>query len=153
MRARIAAGLLATVVLVSGCARRAFVFPEQDQSSPQLARGQAQCVAEAKENTDSAGVVGRGLGTTLAGSVVGAIVGAGVGALMGLWIAGASSTSDPADAGRIIGGGAGVGAVIGWCVGTGLGLKASVRHAQDVVDDAFQRCMEKRGYKVGREHS
>lgn len=50
MPARIAAGLLAAVILVNGCAQRAFVFLELDQSPAQLARDQAECTAEAKEN-------------------------------------------------------------------------------------------------------
>jgi hypothetical protein len=105
MPARIAAGLLATVILVSGGAQRAFVFLEQDQSHAQLAKDQAKCTTEAKENTRSAEAVKKGLSTTLGASVA------------------------------------------------GLGVKASAQQAQDLVDDAFRRCMEKRGYKVGRERA
>lgn len=132
---RIAAGLLATIILASGCASRAFVFLEQDQSPAQLAKDQA------------------GLRTTFIGSLAGAIVGAGLGALLGVWIAANASPSNPTVAGLIIGGGAGVGAVIGWFVGTGFGVMASARESQDLVDDAFQRCMKARGYTVGRERS
>lgn len=148
---RVAAGLLATIILATGCVSRAFVFPEHDQSPAQLAKDQAECMAEAKKNADTTEAVGRGLGTTLIGSIAGAIVGAGFGALIGFGVASAESPSNPTDAGLIIGGGAGVGAVIGWFVGTAIGVKTSARQAQDLVDDAFQRCMKRRGYTVGRE--
>lgn len=85
--------------------------------------------------------------------MAGALAGAAVGALLGFVVATGASPQDPKDTGLIIAGGAGAGAVIGWFVGTGLGLKASARQAQDLVDDAVQRCMEKRGYKVGRERA
>lgn len=155
MPARIAAGLLAVLTLVSGCASRAFVFLEQDQSPAQFARDQAECTAEATENTGYSQAVGPGVGRMLVGSVAGALVGAGVGGLMGIWFAANASKDDvtPAEAGLIIAGSAGVGAVFGWFVGTYVEVKASVRQAQDLVDDAFQRCMEKRGYKVGRERA
>src|SRR5262249_32679605 len=111
------------------------------------------CTAEAKENTGSAEAVKRGFGTTLGASVVGALVGAGAGALAGVGAAASMSSEDPKETGLIIAGGAGGGAVLGWFVGTGLGVMASARHAQDLVDDAFQRCMQKRGYKIGRERA
>jgi len=57
MPARIAAGLLAVVILVSGCAQRAFVFLEQDRRPAQLEKDQAECAAEAKENTRPAEAV------------------------------------------------------------------------------------------------
>jgi len=141
------------LVLASGCASRAFVFPEHDQSPAQLAKDQAECTAEAQKNADATEAVGKGLGTTFVASLAGAIVGAGFGALVGFGVASAESPSNPTDAGLIIGGGAGVGAVIGWFVGTGFGVRASARQAQNLVDDAFQRCMKQRGYTVGRERS
>ena len=82
MPGRIAVGLLATLVLVSGCAQRRFVFVEQDQSPAQLAKDQAECTAEAKENTGSSEAVKRGFGTTLGAPMAGALVGAGLG---GAW--------------------------------------------------------------------
>src|SRR5262249_57574745 len=122
------AGLLATIILANGCASRAFVFPEQDQSPAQLAKDQAECMAEAKKNADGTEAVGRGLGRTLIGSIAGALVGAGFGALIGFGAASAESPSNAKDAGLIIGGGAGVGAVIGSFVCTTLLFKASHHH-------------------------
>jgi hypothetical protein len=153
MHARIIASLLAAVILMNGCAQRAFVFTEPDRDPAQLARDEAECTAQAKETTGYAEAVGKGFRTTLASSVAGAVVGAIAGALVGVGGAAGVETGDPGTVGLIIGGSIGAGAVIGWFVGTGLGVKASARHAQDLVDDAFQRCMQKRGYKIGRERS
>ncbi len=149
--ARIAAGLLAAVVLVSGCAQRAFVFKEPDQDRAQFARDQAECTAEAKETTSYSQALGEGFRTTLVSSVIGAVVGAITGGLVSLAAVANAPPDDQAKAGLIIGGSAGAGAVIGWFVGTGIGVVASARHAQDLVDVAFQRCMDERGYKTGRD--
>jgi hypothetical protein len=151
---RIASSLLVVVVLVSGCAaQRAFVFQEQDQDRAQLARDEAECTAQAKETSGYTEAMGKGLGTTLNSSAAGAVVGALAGALVGVGGAAGLPTGDPGTVGLVIGGSIGAGAVIGWFVGTGLGVKASARRAQDLVDDAFQRCMERRGYKIGRDRS
>ncbi len=151
--ARIAAGLLAVVVLTNGCAQRAFVFKEQDQDLAQFARDQAECTAEAKEATGYSDAVGKGFRTTLVSSVTGAAVGAITGGLAGLVGVANAPPDDAAKAGLIIGGSVGVGAVIGWFVGTGIGVAASARQAQDLVDAAFHRCMDQRGYKMGRDRS
>ena len=151
---KLVAILLTTVMLLNACARhQIIIFPEQDQSPARLAQDQAECMAAAEKSTDYSDVAGRGLSTTLGGSIVGAIAGAGLGALLGLWIAANAASDDPGKAGLIVGGGAVVGAVVGWFVGTGLGVKASARQAQDQIGDVFQRCMEKRGYKIGHERS
>jgi hypothetical protein len=148
---RIAAGLMVAVIVLNGCvSERAIIFPEQNQGPAQIARDQTECMAEAKESTSYADATGTGLGTTLTGSIVGAIAGALVGALAGFGGASASP-HDPGTAGLILAGSVAAGAVIGWFVGTGFGVRASARQAQDQVGQAFQRCMEKRGYQVGRE--
>jgi hypothetical protein len=153
MHARIAASLLAAVIFTSGCAQRAFIFKEQDQDPPQLARDEAECTAQAKETTGYTEAVGKGFRTTLGSSVAGAVLGAIAGGLVGVGAAAGGGTGDPGTVGLLIGGSIGAGAVIGWFVGTGFGVKASARRAQDLVDDAFQRCMEKRGYKIGRDRA
>src|SRR5262245_20621030 len=146
--------LLTTVMLLNACARhQIIVFPEQDQSPAQLAQDQAECMAAAEKSTGYSDVARKGLSTTLGGSIVGAIGGAGLGTLLGLWIAANAASDDAGTAGLIVGGGAVVGAVAGWFVGTGLGVRASARHAQDQIGEAFQRCMEKRGYKTGHERA
>jgi hypothetical protein len=149
---RIAAGLLAVVIVLNGCAaERAIIFPEQNQSVEQIARDQTECTAEAQRSTSYTDATQKGLGTTLVGSIAGAIAGAVVGALVGLFVAPSGSPNDAGTAGLILAGSVAAGAVVGWFVGTGLGVRASARQTQDLVGQAFRQCMEKRGYKVGRE--
>jgi hypothetical protein len=148
--AKVAAALLATIIVLNGCAKNALVILDQNPSAD-LAKDQAECATEAKASAEQAGAVGRGVSTTLTASIAGAIGGAGLGALLGVWIAANASSQDPKETGLIIAAGAGAGAVIGWFVGTGFGIRASAREAQDLVDQAFERCMKQRGYKIGRD--
>src|SRR5262249_35893515 len=71
MPARIAAGLLAVVIPVSGCAQRGSFSWSRIDTVLSSRRTRAEYAAEAKKNTHPAEAVKRGFGTTLGASMAG----------------------------------------------------------------------------------
>jgi hypothetical protein len=146
--AQIVAVSLLLVVVLNGCATPLTVVPMHGQSVEQLARDQDECKVEVPEGSGrTIQAIGKGLRPRL----YYAAVGAGVGAAVAAGATASGGTERPKDLALALGLGAGAGFVIGYIVGTVKAGETAVQAERDAAIQAFQRCMEPRGYSVWRD--
>ena len=145
---KIAANAVIFAIVFNGCAPRLTVIPERDQDAEQVARDQRAC----EEGT--AGrytmMTGKALGLGAAGAAVGAVSGAVLGLGVGLYLEALGGGSTSFHPWTEVIGVAAIGAAIGALIGAFAGPRKAVQEEQEAVAREFARCMQERGYTVGR---
>jgi hypothetical protein len=128
----------------TACARPAAnVMAMRDIPRDQQARDRAEC----ERYAGSLDVT-----KPVRGAVSGQLLYAAGGALVGLLMAPLvlQSSSHPEEVALALGGGAAVGAVLGFGAGTVVGWKSGLDRAHDEYLNAYADCMRERGYTVIR---